>query len=34
MLVYHCPTTQKVVRSDIEASEGEIRRLNELRLSL
>jgi cytochrome c-type biogenesis protein CcmH/NrfF len=34
MLIYHCPTTSKVVRSDIETSEAELRRLSSLKLSL
>ena len=34
MLIYHCPTTGRVVRSDIETSEAEVRRLSALRFSL
>jgi len=34
MLIYHCPTTAKVVRSDIETSEAELRRLSAFKLSL
>ena|SRR5262245_24366427 len=34
MLIYHCPTTGRVVRSDIEISEAEVRRLSALKLSL
>jgi hypothetical protein len=34
MLIYHCPTTGRVVRSDIETSEPELRRLSALKLSL
>src|SRR5262245_47666291 len=34
MLTYHCPTTARVVHSSIEASEAEVQRLRELRLSL
>jgi cytochrome c-type biogenesis protein CcmH/NrfF len=34
MLTYHCPTTGRVVRSDLETSEAEMRRLSALRFSL
>ena len=34
MLIYHCPTTARVVHSSIEASEAEVQRLSELKLSL
>ena len=34
MLIYHCPTTGRVVRSDLETSEAEVRRLGALKLSL
>jgi hypothetical protein len=34
MLIYHCPTTARVVCSDIETSEAELRRMSALKLSL
>ena len=34
MLIYHCPTTGRLVRSGIEISDAEVRRLSALRLSL
>jgi hypothetical protein len=34
MLIYRCPTTQQIVRSDIETSEPEVRRLSAFRFSL
>ena len=34
MLIYHCPTTARVVHSSVEASEADVRRLGALRLSL
>jgi hypothetical protein len=34
MLTYQCPTTGRVVRSDVEISEAEMRRLSALKLSL
>jgi len=34
MLIYHCPTTARVVHSSIDASEAEVRRLSALKLSL
>ena len=34
MLIYHCPNTGRVVRSGIETSEAEVRRLSALRFSL
>ena len=34
VLVYRCPTTAKIVRSGIDASEADVRRLSALRLSL
>jgi len=34
MLIYHCPTTARVVHSSIEASEADVRRLSAMRLSL
>ena len=34
MLIYDCPTTARVVRSNIETSEAELRRLSALKLSL
>ncbi len=34
MLIYHCPTTGRVVCSDIETSEAELRRMSALKFSL
>jgi cytochrome c-type biogenesis protein CcmH/NrfF len=34
MLIYRCPTTTRVVHSSIVASETEMQRLSELKLSL
>jgi hypothetical protein len=34
MLTYRCPTTQRIVRSDIESSAAEVERLSVFRLSL
>jgi hypothetical protein len=34
MLIYHCPTTARVVHSSVEDSEAEVRRLSALKLSL
>jgi hypothetical protein len=34
MLIFSCPTTGKVVRTNIETSEAELRPLSELKLSL
>ena len=33
MLIYHCPTTAKVVRTSIDAPEAEMRRMDRLALS-
>jgi hypothetical protein len=34
MLIYHCPTTTRIVRTGIEASEADVWRLRSLKLSL
>jgi len=34
MLVYRCPTTARMVRTSIDASEAEMRQLKTLQLSL
>jgi hypothetical protein len=34
MLIYHCPTTMRIVRTGIEASEADVWRLRSLKLSL
>jgi hypothetical protein len=34
MLIYRCPTTGRTVKSDVEVSEADVRRLSEFKLSL
>ena len=34
MLIYHCPTTRRIVRTGIDTSEADVRRLGALKLSL
>src|ERR1700750_1951638 len=34
MLIYHCPTTTRIVRTSIEASEADLWRFRSLKLSL
>jgi hypothetical protein len=34
MLIYSCPTTTRIVRTSIEASEADVRQLSALKLSL
>jgi hypothetical protein len=34
MLIYHCPTTTRIVRTGIEACEADVCRLRSLKLSL
>jgi uncharacterized metal-binding protein len=34
MLTYHCPSTGRLVRSDLDISDAEVRRLGALKFSL
>jgi hypothetical protein len=34
MLIYRCPTTQRIVRTGILTSEAEVRRLSSFKLSV